>query len=240
MKTCVFCFAEFDDESEELAEDGSCPLCNAHTAFKPELETKLFRAQYAYRNAVTEAQKSKHLGEMYEFIRLYAWGKLCKKKRQIPMLADEIDDYTHDAAAKFIEHYLKDPEFEISQSFGGYLGFKIWDVLHNKKKKKFEEQTVLTNEAEVLGKTVFNSRVRIDMGSDTVASVVRLIREASTSCYFHRDRKDVFRLLTAFLSLLRSPNMYKSYMKTIDSELQVVIEKFCWGMIRNELIRNAE
>ncbi len=235
MRICVFCFAEVENPKSDV-----CPVCNAGSAFKPDLETKLFIAQRKLDQADTKIKRDKILAEMYEIIRRYSWGKLLNKKRRIPMLADEIEDYCHDAATKFIEHYLKDPNFRIDQSFGGYLGFKIWDVLHNKKKRKFEQQNVLTNEAESLGKMAFNERVRVDMSSEAVESIVRILRDASYSCFTHRGRFAVVQLLTAFLSLMKSPVQYRNYLKTIDADFQLVVDDFCWSVVRNELRKVAE
>jgi len=237
MRTCVFCFKD-SDESEIV--DFVCPKCGALTAFKPDLETKLFIAQDKLDKAKSKLERDRILADMYEIIRRYSRGKLFKKKKYIPMLQDEIEDYCHDAATKFIEHYLKDPSFRIDHSFGGYLGFKIWDVLHNKKKKKFEENNFLTNEAEFLGKTAFNSRVRIDMSNDTVDGIVRVLTDASESCFTHRGRMSVIQLLTAFLTLIKSPSRYREYVKTLDTDFQMVVNKFCWTVVRDELKRTAE
>ena len=99
---------------------------------------------------------------------------------------------------------------------------------------------MLTNEAEALGKMAFNERVRVDMSDEAVESVIRILRDAADSCFMHRGRFAVIQLLTAFLTLMKSPIQYRNYLKTVEADFQLVIDDFCWSVVRNELRKVAE
>lgn len=126
--TCRACNFQFNFETEkEKAEwkqqDSSCPKCGERWANKPLTERILFSLQEKLFESKNDfpIEKNPHLIDMYFILVDYSLSFLYKYyigKIQSNTMAEY---YAKRSASLFIERYLKDPEFRVTDSFGGML-----------------------------------------------------------------------------------------------------------------------
>ena len=137
---CIHCAKNIDYEHGSRPIE--CPHCHNTEFKKPITETRLFLLQRDY----LKNRDCLILGEMYQI--LVAYSKSIIKKmlpKEFRYHYDKIDEKAMDAAALFIEYYLEKPAFKIDKSFGGYLQWKVKQVLFNKKIREEEDHLSLNS-----------------------------------------------------------------------------------------------
>ena len=157
-KICVYCTKEV--EYFHGKKPSICPHCGASDYTKPPTETKLFILQDLY----LKNRDNKHLTEMFVILKSYAVSLI---KRVLPKdfiyHYDQVEEKAQDAATAFIEYYLVHEDFKVEKSFGGYLQWKVKEVLWNKKLQREEDHESLNfsshkvNYDQPVDRTVFAS-----------------------------------------------------------------------------------
>jgi hypothetical protein len=97
----------------------TCPHCGGKFWDKPTDERDLFLLQERY---IQSGRDKKILAEMY--VLLFAYSKnmiLSRIRKKVVFTPHHLQEKTEDLATTFIELYLKNPEYEIKNSFGGML-----------------------------------------------------------------------------------------------------------------------
>ena len=137
-KICVYCTKEvvfFHGNKPS-----HCPHCGASDYIKPPTETKLFLLQEAYYRTGDQ----EHLSNMFILLKQYATSIIKKLlPKDFMYHFDKIEEKAQDAASMFIEYYLTHEDFKVEKSFGGYLQWKVKEVLWNKKLQKEEDHASL-------------------------------------------------------------------------------------------------
>lgn len=140
--TCAYCGNEV--QFKHSAKPSRCPHCGEKDYRKPKTETQLFKLQREYLNGDTEA-----LGPLYLILKDYAKSIIKKNiPREFTYHFDKIEEKSSDAANLMIEQYLVKPGFKVDYSFGGYLQWKVKEVLWNKKVRKEENHDSLNSYLE--------------------------------------------------------------------------------------------
>jgi len=168
-KNCTICKTEISWQHKHKPKE--CPNCGERYFDKPKIEIDLFRLQSEYLDDHNESA----LGEMYLLIVVYAKNLI---KNMIHssyyMDANILDTKAHEAATKFIEYYLTNPDFRMDRSFGAYLKFPIRSVLYSS--KKIDRNT-----------TSFNTLIDSENGS-TFEDILESMN--ITTIYNNKDRAD--------------------------------------------------
>ena len=98
---------------------------------KPALEQKLFRAQAKY----LESRQKEDMEEIFKGLEEYSINFIKRKVKQYSMSfmnKDELKEKGHELATVLVVRYLKNPEFKVSDSFGGLLEPYIKSILFSK------------------------------------------------------------------------------------------------------------
>jgi len=139
-KICVYCTKEvqyFHGKKPQV-----CPHCGASDYIKPPTETKLFLIQNEY----LKDRSSEYLSELFVILKAYATSIIKKNlPKDFIYHYDKLDEKAQDAATLFIEYYLVYPDFKVEKSFGGYLQWKVKEVLWNKKLQREEDHESLNH-----------------------------------------------------------------------------------------------
>lgn len=144
-KVCSFC-------GEEVSyfhgnKPSKCPHCGAENYIRPPTETKLFLLQEQY----LANRDEESLSKMFVILKRYAKSMIKKLlPKNFTYHYGKIDEKAEDAVTLLIENYLESNDFRIEQSFGGYLQWKVKEVLWNKKLQREEnhfslQQSVFTD-----------------------------------------------------------------------------------------------
>ncbi len=159
-KICVYCTKDvkyFHGKKPQV-----CPHCGESDYIKPPTETRLFLLQDKY----FQNRDSKYLSEMFIILKTYA-ASIIKKNLPKDFIYhyDQLDEKAQDAATLFIEYYLVHNNFRVEKSFGGYLQWKVKEVLWNKKLQREEDHESLnylstkawkdSDHAQVIDRTMF-------------------------------------------------------------------------------------
>jgi hypothetical protein len=137
-KTCKACGYEFHIHSDYIRDWFEllmpCPVCNeTFCVMKPDTERILQRLQFMYLGAGIKNNKEKYYNEMYKILVSYTQslikGHFSNRITSMEMLEEKSIDAVH----FLFEEYLKNSNFRITISFGGFLLDKIRQVLFGKK-----------------------------------------------------------------------------------------------------------
>jgi hypothetical protein len=139
-KICVYCTKEVTYFHGRKPQQ--CPHCGADNYIKPPTETDLFLLQSKYH----KTKDQKYLEKMFIILKSYA-ASIIKKNlpKDFVYHYDKLDEKAQDAASLFIEYYLVHDNFVVEKSFGGYLQWKVKEVLWNKKAQREEDHESLNS-----------------------------------------------------------------------------------------------
>lgn len=136
LSKCYKCGHRFYKEAKEKSDwvknKMPCPLCGTVFASLPKTERKLMLLQIEYYN---KNRDPKILGEIYTILSEYAGSFIKKYYLSALDRSNALEYYSNIAASYIIEEYLKDSDFYIFASFGGFLSLKIKQALYNKYEK---------------------------------------------------------------------------------------------------------
>lgn len=105
-----------------------CPHCGHEHWSKPKTEVWLFDLQEQY----LATRNQEYLGRMYKILCDYAKSFIYKTlSSNVTYTEDKMNEKAHDAANAMIRYYLEKPAFRIDNSFGGYLTWKVKEVLYS-------------------------------------------------------------------------------------------------------------
>ncbi len=128
-KNCTVCGLELSWRHKHKPK--FCPNCGEVNFDKPQIEIDLFKLQSKY----LDDHEENALGEMYNLLVIYAKNLIKNMIHNSYYMDVEILDMkAHEAATKFVEYYLVNPDFRMDRSFGAYLKFPIRNVLYASKK----------------------------------------------------------------------------------------------------------
>lgn len=156
-KICVYCAKEvgyFHGKKPKV-----CPHCGSGDYIKPPTETRLFLLQDKY----LKTKDQKYLAQMFVILKKYA-ASIIKKNlpKDFFYHYGDLDEKSQDAATLFMEYYLANDGFMVSKSFGGYLQYKVKEVLWNKKLQREENHESLnkpfdSSDKELIDVSVFTN-----------------------------------------------------------------------------------
>ena len=122
-----------------------CSHCGKKEWVKPETEIKLFELQRQY----LDTRDNNILGQMYIIIKDYTESiikKIVSGKFKYDM--NWLEEKAHDATNRLLEYYMNKPQFKVEKSFGGYLGWKIREVLYMDKEEEQHDSLNFTLEKD--------------------------------------------------------------------------------------------
>lgn len=145
-KTCSYCFelVSFDVGKKPV----ECPYCGKRGWKKPKTERYCFYYQklyFHYRELDDKFKADKYLSQLHKLLSEYAEGMIKAKINGVKKFNfDDLKEKSNDVAFLVIQEYLKKPEFSIETSFGGFMNFKIRQVLYSKE-QQFQDDLLSLN-----------------------------------------------------------------------------------------------
>ena len=134
---CKICQTEFSMCTSEEREEWQrkklpCPSCKTEYCNLPKTERELrHKHNTFYDSSTTAFMKNQILGEMYLILCEYAKSLILKCYRSKIQSADQLEQFSHDAATLIIQIY-QTKEGGVHSSFGGLLILKIKEVMFSK------------------------------------------------------------------------------------------------------------
>jgi len=181
-KNCTICNTKISWQHKHKPK--KCPNCGEVYFDKPKIEIDLFKLQSDY----LDNNNKDALGDMYLLLVKYS-KNLIKNMihNSYYMDNDILDVKAHEAATKFIEYYLTNPNFRMDKSFGAYLKYPIRNVLYAVKKidKKTTSFNSILDESNHLElktlietlniRTIYNNKDRIDSSEKIINESIDFI-----------------------------------------------------------------
>ena len=130
-RKCKFKFKIQKEDKKAWADDSrKCPACGEYFCDLPETDKQLMILQNAY----YDSDKSKSIfDQMILIFYDYAEGKILQSHSSVLTYDGALEYYTQNAVSLFLEYYLKNPEFRVTDSFGGLINKKILQSCYGKK-----------------------------------------------------------------------------------------------------------
>ena len=143
--TCKYCSSQFKfpQDTDRVTWRGElfpCPFCHISYCILPERERGLRVVQDSY---FDNDRNPKYMRELFTLMVEYAEGLIKKTfvSKETTYLQEDINVYARDAVSLLMEKYA-DPDFRITVSFGGFLGYKIKEAMFAKKTHSCAEETL--------------------------------------------------------------------------------------------------
>jgi hypothetical protein len=202
-----------------------CPYCKSKYWDKPEDERNLFLLQEVY---LENGRKKEDLGKLYHLVYVYAKNLIKNNIKNKKIFSEEeMEDKAEDTTTIFFEKYLKNNDFKIDSSFGGFIGMILKGVLYSKKLRKIDSEISLEGKLDEdfsLEESLFlvleNFEEKEKMGDDQYSSLFNFESEQlATSLYeiiyfIYNKIKKYYPITISFLFLLG----FDIYLKVNDQE----------------------
>ena len=234
--TCRLCGYQFNfDTEEEKAEWKKnrliCPECGEEYCNKPESEILLFKLQNKFIETIDDflIEKNPHLIDMYFILVDYSLSLLYKYyigKIQSNTMAKY---YAERSATIFIEKYLKDNNFRVTDSFGGLLVSKgrkgiISQACFGKEEKDLDADSInIENEK---GQQIDYADSKIDLidqieQRETTLNnfnyIIKLIESLKDYC--NSDFEDFIRITAFDMFLTRGERATDNFFRLLSEKL---------------------